>query len=117
MCKQCVSEYARKRYIEKRDSILEKNSNYRKSIHGKLVMKKCVKSWREKYPEQRLAHTAVFNAIQSGKLIKKPCSVCGSRERVEGHHKSYEEKDRLKVIWLCKKHHLKIHNKEIYELV
>lgn len=49
-----------------------------------------------------LAHVAVYKAIRTGKLRRGTCEVCGS-VRVEAHHDDYAQ--RLKVRWLCPRHH------------
>lgn len=41
-------------------------------------------------------------------LVKTPCRVCNAKE-VEGHHTDYREP--LKVVWLCKEHHMNEHRK------
>jgi ribosomal protein S27AE len=62
-----------------------------------------VKIWRAKNPEKNLAHRAVFIAVRNGTLKKKPCRRCG-KSKVEAHHEDYSKP--LKVVWLCKKHHV-----------
>lgn len=42
-----------------------------------------------------------------GKLPKQPCRVCGSTVKVERHHPNYSKP--LKVVHLCRKHHLELH--------
>ena len=49
----------------------------------------------------------VRKAVGSGVLAKLPCFCCGSLSS-EGHHPNYDEP--LSVVWLCRKHHLEIHN-------
>lgn len=46
-------------------------------------------------------------ALNKGKLIKKPCKVCGT-DNVEGHHIDYSKP--LEVMWLCRKHHRQWHS-------
>ena len=41
-------------------------------------------------------------AVNHGKILKQPCSVCGNVNS-EAHHEDYLQP--LKVVWLCKKHH------------
>ena len=48
--------------------------------------------------------------IRSGKLIRQPCEVCGTNEKVEAHHDDYTKP--LEVRWLCKKHHAEHHKQE-----
>ena len=44
-------------------------------------------------------------------IINKPlfCSFCKQNNKVDGHHPEYNEP--LKVVWLCKSCHKKLHNK------
>ncbi len=54
-----------------------------------------------------------FKAIEKGILIRKPCEVCGSTEKIEAHHDDYHKP--LEVRWLCKKHHMEHHKNRINE--
>jgi len=49
------------------------------------------------------ARYVLNRAIRSGRLERGPCSVCGSRDRVDGHHNDYSKP--FDVIWLCRFHH------------
>lgn len=62
----------------------------------------------ERYRIQHRAHAAVLNAIKSGKLIPKPCEVCGVL-KADAHHEDYTKK--LEVIWLCSLHHNEKHRR------
>ena len=62
---------------------------------------------RAKNPGKSRCHNAVSNAIRDGKLIRGSCEVCG--DKAQAHHDDYRKP--LAVRWLCKKHHLKHHNK------
>ena len=44
--------------------------------------------------------------VSRGKLLKKPCVICG-KTKVEMHHNDYNKP--LEVIWYCRKHHLEEH--------
>ena len=55
---------------------------------------------------RRNAKQRVTMAVKSGRLIKFPCSICGS-SKVEGHHTDYNKP--LQVIWLCNFHHREEH--------
>lgn len=59
-----------------------------------------------KYPEKYHARTVLGVAVQMGKVIRKPCIVCGSLDS-EGHHEDYSKP--LEVIWLCPRHHADRH--------
>jgi len=63
--------------------------------------------WNALTPEQK--HKAVvrkyaYNLVKRGKLIPKPCEVCG-REPSEIHHLDYTPKS-LNIKWLCDEHHV-----------
>lgn len=60
------------------------------------------KRYRLKYPEKARARDKLSTNIRRGKILKKPCEVCGE-SKVEGHHSDYEKA--LKITWFCKKHH------------
>ena len=47
-------------------------------------------------------------AILTGKIIIKPCEICGETRNIQAHHEDYSNP--LDVIWLCAKHHGWIHN-------
>ena len=55
---------------------------------------------------QRKAKEAVRYALKSGSMVKRACLMCGSN-KAEGHHPDYTKP--LKVLWLCKKHHVALH--------
>ena len=66
----------------------------------------------KKLTPQYAARTVASNAIQSGKLIKQPCEVCGL-EKSEAHHDDYSLP--LSVRWLCRDHHAEHHRKEFWK--
>ena len=62
--------------------------------------------YRERNPEKRAAHTAVGNALRSGRLVKGPCereAEGGCSAPIHGHHDDYSKP--LEVRWLCAAHH------------
>lgn len=54
------------------------------------------------------ASSRARQAVERGVLVRGPCEVCGSTERIEGHHDDYDKP--LAVRWLCKKHHEEVHH-------
>jgi hypothetical protein len=66
------------------------------------VYKESCASYRRNNPEKIAAKQAVAYAIRTGKLIKKPCEVCGSKKS-QAHHTDYSKQ--LVVKWLCALHH------------
>jgi hypothetical protein len=69
---------------------------------------------RQKNPLKYKAYNAVARAVASGKLVPKPCAVCGDLP-TEAHHHDYSKP--LEVNWLCQKHHLELHRRETRRLV
>jgi len=50
------------------------------------------------------------SALDTGKIKKQPCEICGEI-KVDGHHTDYSNP--LDVMWLCRKHHADQHRKEL----
>jgi hypothetical protein len=61
-------------------------------------------------PERRLAATLTVNAIRSGRLVRRPCEICGDTQYVDAHHDDYSQP--LAVRWLCRSHHVQHHRAE-----
>lgn len=51
---------------------------------------------------------AVAIALNKGIIKRQPCLKCGRKSLIQAHHP--EEKNPLKIVWLCRKHHTEIHN-------
>jgi hypothetical protein len=63
---------------------------------------------------RKSAVVKVAKAVRAGKLVPKPCEVCGAsgkardgRRAIHAHHDDYTKP--LDVRWLCKKHHDELH--------
>ena len=63
-----------------------------------------------RHPKRVKARKKVYTALQSGKLEREPCEVCGAEEDVEAHHEDYDKP--LDVTWLCSDHHRAITERE-----
>lgn len=63
--------------------------------------------WRLQNAEKYRAHLAVQRALKSGDLVRQACEVCGYL-RTDAHHDDYCAP--LKVRWLCRQHHIRLHN-------
>jgi len=101
LCRECCSEYNRKRYAVNSEKIKEDVKRYRAENPNNELgtrIKAC-----EKNPNQKNAYRAVDAAIRAGVLIKpETCSGCGcnnSDHRIEAHHYDYTKP--MDVIWLC----------------
>ncbi len=65
------------------------------------------KAYRAKYPERYRANNMLNNHLRAGNMSRKPCEVCGSEEKIHGHHDDYSKP--LDVRWLCPVHHKAVH--------
>lgn len=64
-------------------------------------------------PEQRKKDNCRSYAgiyLRRGKIVKEPCKICGDLNS-QMHHPDYLKP--LQIIWLCRPHHLKIHQDSI----
>ena len=105
-CKACINLYESVRYREN----IEYYTEYYRKKQRKPERKKYNREWMKKYrikkPERFMAYDKTHSAIREGRLIKEPCSECGSIE-VQAHHESYLNP--LDVVWLCHRHHALLH--------
>lgn len=116
ICKDC----RKKEYIENPDPVKlrsrksfyknyehnrKRNKEWAEKNRGKMNQYKL--DWRSKNEKARKAYFAINNALRTGKIIRLPCSECGSLKS-HAHHPDYNKP--LKVVWLCPKHHSQIHH-------
>ena len=96
------------------------SAKWRDSKRGKIWYKKwkrdtrakyrrCNIAWQASNPEKCRAHYLVKSAIKSGKLVKRPCEVCGTTGEVFAHHDDYSRP--CDVRWMCRLHHARHHAK------
>jgi len=75
------------------------------------------KEWQRQYRirnrDRIRSRRAVHIALRAGTLVKSPCQLCGD-PIVEAHHDDYSRP--LRVRWLCKKHHERVHHPDAYGL-
>lgn len=55
------------------------------------------------------ARSKVRYAIRVGRLIRGPCEICGTTEKIHAHHTDYSKP--LQVQWLCEFHHASLHGR------
>ena len=120
-CKQCRHDQQILYKSLNRERINEKKRIYRGGIREEInkkqnearaknpnrVREQGIK-YRKQYPEKTVARDTLNNALKSGILIRKPCTICGNKKS-QAHHESYLKGDHLKVVWLCAKHHAERH--------
>jgi len=78
----------------------------------------CASDWCKKYPEKVRAQQMVQRAVRAGRLVRKPCEMCGAGKTV-AHHDDYSKP--LDVRWLChschKSHHAQLRGKTPWRLI
>jgi hypothetical protein len=84
-----IAKYAKKYRQINKDRILEYNKKHKPvtRLHSK-------------------AHWAVRSSLIRGLIRKEPCKYCGDLG-TEAHHSDYSKP--LDILWVCKKHHRRIH--------
>jgi hypothetical protein len=114
-CKECTRKADTDRWAKKLVTDLEGVLKRRRRIRIHRVFKAKFKTpeyrklvfarAKARHPEKAIALWKVHNATKSGKLKRKPCSVCG--KKAEAHHDDYSKP--LNVRWLCRTHHIEHH--------
>lgn len=119
-----ILEQKRQYYAENKDTLLERNRCWHENnrewgrAYGKIKYAKNAQYHAEYRAKNRDKHRiyyqakrAVRSAIRRGDIIAPSeclCASCGEQAR-EYHHPSYERKDWLSVVPLCKSCHRKLH--------
>ncbi len=89
-------------YLERK----RRNRRYRPLYEAARKRKWRLKNEARANQIRRAGH-AVDSALIEGLIIRaKFCSRCGSTERVQAHHRSYERQHWLTVEWLCPRCHV-----------
>ena len=82
---------------ENREKQKERSNAWKKSNperHAELA-----REYRLRNPQKTKAQNQLNYALRMGKVIKSPCEVCGTSERVHAHHHDYSKPYDVK--WLC----------------
>jgi hypothetical protein len=111
-CKKCSNKMKKCYYQANRKKLKEYDREIAKTEHRRKSIAEKQKRMRSKHREKFQARAKVATAIDSGKLTRQPCQVCGN-PKVEAHHTDYSKP--LDVQWLCHKHHREVHGQEAIE--
>jgi len=112
-CKSCTKKDVRRRYYDplSREKIIAYEKARAQNPERKNKASEYQKKSRMNHPGKHKARAKISNSIRDGKLLKEPCCVCGDT-KVEAHHTDYRSP--LKVVWLCRRHHLEAEGKQTY---
>ena len=104
-CRSCTKRDVVENYALRRDEKHAYDKMRFQTPERKAYQVEQQRKYRARHPQKFVAHQAVGKAIQSGRLIRGPCEVCGVTEKVQGHHDDYSKP--LVVRWLCFRCHRK----------
>ena len=110
-CKECTKKDVAKNCAEKREYYAKYERLRYQDPKRRAMAIIYQRRRREKNILQYHANYKTSNAIRDGKLKKRPCEICGAID-TQAHHDDYSKP--LDVRWLCRKHHLELHNKAAY---
>lgn len=107
-CKTCTKKDVKNRYDDpkKKKFIQEYEKRRNQTENRKRNKLEYQKKRRLNSKGKYKANQKVNNAIRDGRLIRKPCEICGNKNS-EAHHNDYRKY--LDVRWLCFKHHRELH--------
>jgi len=111
-CIYCSLKDNKKRYYnpESRKRIIEYEKKRQQYPERRMKKLQYQRKSRKTNKGKNNCRIKLNNALRDKRIFKKPCQYenCGIMN-VESHHPDYRSP--LKVIWLCREHHLKIHGK------
>lgn len=112
ICKSCEQIRHREYYLKNKAKVALINKNWRinnPEKHRKSSFES-IKKWKKHNVEAAKAHQLVNNHILRKKnLVPINCEKCGDVTKLQAHHEDYSKP--FDIMWLCKKCHLKKHNR------
>lgn len=106
-CKACAKNDVSKHREKNLDKIRAYDRERAKLPHRRRKAREVTKRWRADDPLRGKAHSAVMQALKSGRLKRKPCAVCAATKSIHAHHPDYSKP--LLVTWLCAGCHKAVH--------
>lgn len=106
-CKDCTRKDVRQHRLDNPERVRAYDNARSKLPHRQALRNRTVQRFERDHPDKKKAHTAVNNALRSGKLEKRPCAFCGCQDGLEAHHHDYSKP--LDVTWLCRPCHRRFH--------
>jgi len=119
ICKDCNlklkyhSPGQKRCYVCSKKRLRESQKAYKLKHPEKIYKNPRKESYEYKLTTEQRRKSAIYNKVhrarQKGRLVKKPCEICGGADSV-AHHEDYNKP--LDVVWLCRSHH-RLHHNEI----
>lgn len=107
-CKKCTQKRVQNNYIRNHNHYVEYEKERWLDPQRRLKALEYQRTRRKKSPGKDKARNKIKSALRGGLIQRQPCEKCGSIKS-EAHHPDYRSP--LKILWLCRKHHLEMHNK------
>lgn len=106
-CKHCAKRDVQLRYDnpQSRALILAYERKRNGTPERRAARAEYQRRRRESSPGKRRCHYWTSNAIRDGRIIRKPCEVCGN-DKSEAHHDDYRKPQCIR--WFCFKHHREV---------
>lgn len=95
-----------------RDCHTEQNRKWRQKNPGAKREEDKRKVAKDKLSGKHSFYALFHYATGSGKILPKPCAVCGEVKAQAHHYLGYEREHIYDVIWLCSVHHGQYHKYE-----
>lgn len=111
-CHEEYLEYYRKYRELNKEKLREYRKRYNKEWRKKNGYHNEIK-WAKDNPEKVKAKYLLNYAVKKKMIVRRPCAICESNYRIQGHHPDYSKP--LEVVWLCALHHKEIHINSIWE--
>jgi hypothetical protein len=89
---------------DRQEKELQYSKKYRQT-HKEQLAQYC-STYRKNNKQRQSAYLKIYRQLRTGNIQKQPCFVCGSLNS-HAHHEDYSKP--LDVIWLCPKHHKRLH--------
>lgn len=97
-CKACSCADNRANYAARREEKHAYDRARYQRPERRAYVRAAAKRKRARDPVRAKAWRDVSYAVRSGKLVRRPCEVCGE-QKVQAHHDDYTKP--LAVRWLC----------------
>lgn len=106
-CKECCKRHANERRWANLEEARERDRQRGKNPKRRAAHVASATKYSKANPTKSRVRYKVYKAIKAGKLVRKPCEVCGALN-THAHHHDYSKP--LDVKWLCPACHAKVHH-------
>lgn len=107
-CKSCTRKDVHENYINNLAHYQDYYAKREQTSKRKEQKRQYLLSYRKDNHQKNFCRRQVALALKKGTLVKMPCEICGSIEKIQAHHEDYSKP--LDIVWLCIKHHRWIHS-------